>query len=78
MMMTETLTREGMKYIVARLLDNANDAAEEYSRDKDNKFQAGRRSAYYEMLDILRTELDVRDEDLKEFGLDIDLEGTFA
>ena len=75
MMMTETLTREGMKYIVARLLDNANDAAEEYSRDKDNKFQAGRRSAYY---DILRTELDVRDEDLKEFGLDIDLEGNFA
>ncbi len=78
MMMTETLTREGMKYIVARLLDNANDAAEEYGRDKDNKFQAGRRSAYYEMLDILRTELDVRDEDLKEFGLDIDLEGNFA
>ena len=78
MMMTETLTREGMKSIVARLLDSANDAAEEYSRDKDNKFQAGRRSAYYEMLDILRTELDVRDEDLKEFGLDIDLEGNFA
>ena len=43
-MMTETLTKEAMKYIVARLLDNANDAAEEYSRDKDNKFQAGRKS----------------------------------
>lgn len=78
MMMTETLTKEGMKYIVARLLDNANDAVEEYKRDANNKFLAGRKLAYYEMLDILRTELDVRDEDLKEFGLDVDLEKDFA
>lgn len=78
MMMTDTLSRESIKYIVARLLDNANDAAEEYRGDKGNKFLAGRKLAYYEMLDILRTELDVRDEDLKEFGLDIDLEKTYA
>lgn len=78
MMMTDTLTRESIKYIIARLLDNANDAAEESREDKSNKFLAGRKLAYYEMLDILRTELDVRDEDLKEFGLDIDLENTYA
>lgn len=78
MMVTDTLTRESMKYIIARLLNNANDAAEESKEDKSNKFLAGRKLAYYEMLDILRTELDVRDEDLKEFGLDIDLENTYA
>ncbi|MCX4340777.1 MAG: transposase [Lachnospiraceae bacterium] len=78
MMMTETLTRENVKYIIARLIDNANDAAEEYKKDKSNKLLAGRKLAYYEMLDILRTELDVRDEDLEEFGLDIDLEKTYA
>lgn len=33
MMMTDTLSRESIKYIVARLLDNANDAAEEYRGD---------------------------------------------
>ena len=54
MMMTDTLSRESIKYIVARLLDNANDAAEEYRGDKSNKFLAGRKLAYYEMLDILR------------------------
>lgn len=77
-MMTDTLTRESMKYIIARLVDNANDAAEEYRRDRNDKLLAGRKLAYYEMLDILRTELDVRDEDLKEFGLDIDLEKNYA
>ena len=39
---------------------------------------AGRKVAYYEMLDILKTELDIRDQDLKEFGLDIDLENKIA
>ncbi len=31
-----------------------------------------------ETLDILKTELYVRDQDLKEFGLDIDLENRIA
>lgn len=77
-MMTDTLTREGIKYMVARLLENANEAAEESKENKNDAFCAGRKTAYYEMLDILKTELDVRDQDLKEFGLDIDLENKIA
>lgn len=77
-MMADTLTKDGIKYMVARLLENANEAVEESKADKENMFAAGRRLAYYEMLDILKTELDVRDQDLKEFGLDIDLENKIA
>ncbi|MCM1267801.1 MAG: hypothetical protein NC302_07850 [Bacteroidales bacterium] len=77
-MMTDTVTTESLKYMIARLLDNANDAMKEYREDKGNKFFAGRKMAYYEMLDILKTELDVRDEDLKELGLDIDLVENYA
>ncbi len=76
--MNDGLTKEGIKYIIARLLDNANDAVEQSKADRDDKFAAGRRIAYYEMLDILKTELDVRDQDLKEFGLDFDLENRIA
>lgn len=72
------LTSDAIKYIIARLLDNANDAVEEYNKDKKDEFNAGRKVAYYEMLDILKTEFDVRDQDLKEFGLDIDLENQIA
>jgi hypothetical protein len=77
-MMTDVLTREGIKYMIARLLENANEAVEESQENKDDAFCAGRKVAYYEMLDILQTELDVRDQDLKEFGLNISLENRIA
>lgn len=77
-MMNDALTREGIKYMIARLLDNAKEAVEESEADKNDAFAAGKRLAYYEMLDILKSELDVRDADLKEFGLDINLESKIA
>lgn len=76
--MTDALTREGIKYMVGRLLENANDAVKESEENKDDLLAAGRRLAYYEMLDILKTELDIREQDLKEFGLNIDLENQIA
>ena len=76
--MSKPLSEEALKYIIGRLIDNANDAVEESRKDRSNMFSQGRRLAYYEMLDILKSELDVRDQDLKELGLDIDLEHTIA
>ena len=76
--MTDALTREGIKYMIARLLENADEASKESSANKNDEFAAGRKVAYYEMLDVLKSELDVRDADLKEFGLDIDLENKIA
>ena len=62
------LSEDSLKYVIARLVENANDAVKESEIDK------GRRLAYYEMLDILKSELDVRDADLKELGLDFDID----
>lgn len=76
--MSKPLSEEALKYIIGRLIDNANDAVKESRKDRSNMFSQGRRLAYYEMLDILKSELDVRDQDLKELGLDIDLEHTIA
>lgn len=50
---------------------------QEYLNDKDNDFKNGRSLDYYEMLDILRTELDLSEQDLNEFGLDFDLEEKY-
>lgn len=72
--MNRPLTEESIKYIISRLVDNANDAVEESEKDKSDAFNQGRRLAYYEMLDILKSELDVRDSNLKEFGLDINVD----
>lgn len=59
-----------IKYIISRLIDNAKDALDE---NPDHDFSKGRRMAYYEMLDIVKNELELKEQDLKEFGLDIDI-----
>lgn len=67
------LSEAALKYIVARLIDNANEALQESKEAPADSFKAGRRLAYYEMLDILQAELDAHDADLKEYGLDFDV-----
>lgn len=77
-MMNEVLTQERLKYIIARLVENASEAAEESRADKNNEFAAGRKLAYYEMLDILKSELSVSEQDIKDLGIDLDLESLIA
>ena len=68
------LSEAEIKYIIARVLDNANDAFEEAGENKNDDFYQGKMLAYYEILDTIKNELICRDQDLKEFGLDINLE----
>lgn len=68
---------ETVRYIIARLVERTDEAAQEHEMDKSNEFESGRALAYYEMLDILKTELDLNDQDLKDYGLDINLEARY-
>lgn len=76
-MENKNLSEESIKFIISRLIERADEAMQEYQKDKNNDFESGRSLAYYEMLDILKTELDLHDQDLKEFGLDINLESRY-
>ena len=69
------MTESEIKFIISRVLDNAKDAIKE--TDTNAEFSSGKLFAYYEILDTIKNELIVRGQDLKEFGLDIDLEKTF-
>ena len=71
-----SMTEEAYKYILARLLERAFESIEE-AKQNNSDFDNGRKLAYYEIADIIKSELDVRDADLKEFGLDVDLKKTF-
>lgn len=66
-----------LKFIISRVIENANDALEESKQNQDDVFYKGRKLAYYEILDTIKNELEAKDVDLKEFGLDVDLEKTF-
>lgn len=67
---------EAIKYIISRVIDNANDAVAESKDNPMDDFYKGKKLAYYEVLDTIKNELKARDIDLKEFGLDIELEKT--
>lgn len=71
------MNEDTIKFIISRVIDNANDALEELKENKDDDFYKGKKLAYYEILDTIKNELEVREQDLKELGLDIDLEKTF-
>ena len=66
-----------IKFIIARVIESANVSLEESNQNESDDFYKGRKLAYYEILDTIKNELDARDQDLKEFGLDIDLEYLF-
>lgn len=69
--MMNKLSVSELEFIVSRVLNNANEALS----SKDNSdFAQGKRLAYYEILDTIKNELEVREIDTKDFGLDITLE----
>lgn len=66
-----------IKFIISRVIDNANDAIEQLQENPEDDFYKGRKLAYYEILDTIKNELIANDRDLKDFGLDVSLEKLF-
>ena len=66
--MADKISIEGIAYIVERIVERAREAAVESRGDRKDSFKDGRASAYYEVLDILRTELSVREISLEKIG----------
>ena len=73
------MTNELFNSIVLRLLDNVNDILEDEKKDPDSDFIKGEKLAYYIVLDIIksRLELETEDYDLSSCGLDIDLDKMY-
>ena len=72
--MADNIGIDGISYIVGRIVERAREAVEESKDNREDVFRDGRALAYYEVLDILRTELSVREISLDKIGLDFDLE----
>lgn len=73
--MKRSLTEDELHYMVERMIDNINSAITDAEKNADD-FYRGRRFAYYEMLDTIKNELYAHGQDLKDYGLDINLERT--
>lgn len=72
------MTEEKLVHFVKRLFENADETLAEYRADRKNELASGSSVAYYEMLDILQSELDVAGQDLKKYGLNVNLVGNYT
>ena len=70
------ISNESYKFIVSRILERAFESIEE-AKESGHEFDKGRKLAYYEMADMIKSELYVRGISLDDFGLNIDLEKLF-
>lgn len=68
------LSNETVRYIIARVVDNANDAITEVKENPTDPFLAGKLLAYYETLDTIKNELIAHEQDPSDFDLGIDLD----
>ena len=69
-MMNKILTESELEFIVSRVIKNAMEASEEEKSD----FNDGKKLAYYEILDTIKNELEIREIETDKFGLNIVLE----
>lgn len=67
------LSIESLKHIISKLMENAVEASSEWKKNKNDSFADARSEAYYEVLDIIQSELEIEGIDLSEVGLDINL-----
>ena len=70
--MEDLLNKDGIAWIIEHLLSQAEIAVREYD-NKDELYQ-GRMLAYYEMLDAIKSRIQVRGGEPDEYGLGFKLE----
>lgn len=68
------MNEDTLVYILSRIINNAKDSIEALCLYPEDDFYKGKRLAYYEVLDTVKNELDVREYNLKKYGLELDLE----
>ena len=71
------MTDYGFQFIVERIIKNAYESLNDARENPGSDYHGGHIIAHYEILDIIKTELKVRGENLEDYGLDINLEEVF-
>ena len=71
------MDKADFKYIISLLVERGGEAAKAAKDNPESAFESGRSMGYWEALDTIKNRLTVAGEDLKDYGLDFDLEKTF-
>lgn len=71
--MGDLLTNEGLVWIINSILERTKEIVDEYGSENGDFYQ-GMMEAYYEVLDMIKSRIQIMGGNLKEYGLDFDLE----
>ena len=72
------MTDELFNHIVKRIISSAEDTLDATrAYGDDDEFLRGKRFAYYEVLDTIRNDLFIEGYDLKQCGLDFDIDKKY-
>ena len=74
--MRKRLTPAEMKYIIYRVVKNGYESIDDEKKDPC-EFNEGRKLAYYEVLDTIYNQLDIYEQDTKNFGYPDDWDKPF-
>lgn len=71
--MNDLLDRDGVKWIVETILEQAETAMSEFDEEQSAFFE-GRLTAYYELLDSIRNRIVLMEGKPEEYGLDFEVD----
>lgn len=63
-----------IKSCIEKILERAKEASAESKKDRSDLFNSGRNLAYFEVLDMLRNELEANGYDVASLGMNIDID----
>lgn len=70
------MTEDQFKYIIANILERGVEAKAEAEGTADGSFERGRRLAYWEVLDMIKSRIVICGQDPADYGLGDDLENA--
>ena len=74
--MRKKLSAAEMKYVIYRVIKNGYASIDE-AKDEPSEFNEGRKMAYWEVLDTIYNQLDVYEQNTKNFGYPDDWDKPF-
>lgn len=72
--MNDVLTREGLAWIIESILENVKETINDHAGSKNDEFYEGKMQGFYEVLEIIKSRIEIRGGDPDEYGLSINLE----
>lgn len=72
------MKQEEMQFVIERAVKCALEICDEAKRKTDSEFEQGRRMASYEIIDTIKNQLEVYEQNLNDYAIDFRVEDMLS